>query len=318
MNTLSKSARVTDRATSNTTNLELLLFSLGTNLDTKRNECYGLNVFKIKEILMAPPISATPGQPSYIEGITSLRGNLLPVLNLSKFLNIPTEDEQKHLIVAEFNNKVQGFLVASVETIHRIPWDSLNTPPEMISSEQHGFVSGVAEKQDGDLTKLIMILDVERILHEVIGEEHSEEEYTRITKVAKPKKIFFVDDSAIARKQIEKTLISVGTEYEYEVNGKKALDKLKHLADTLDAHGERVSDHIGVILTDIEMPEMDGFAFTKAIKADPRFSGVPIIMHSSLTGATNEQTGRSAGADDYLVKFEPTIMAQKLHTYLSK
>lgn len=310
--------KITDRATSNTTNLELLLFSLGTNLETGRNECYGLNVFKIKEILTAPPISATPGQPDYIEGITSLRGNLLPVLNLSKFLNIETSQEQKHLIVAEFNNKVQGFLVAEVETIHRIPWDSLNTPPEMISSQQHGFVSGVAEKQDENGVRLIMILDVERILHEVIGEEHTDDEYLRIQKLAKPRKIFFVDDSAIARKQIEKTLASLGAESECEINGKKALERLKKIADGLDAQGERVCDHIGMILTDIEMPEMDGFALTKAIKADQRFQGVPIVMHSSLTGATNEQTGRSAGADDYLVKFEPSIMAQKIHHYLQR
>ena len=130
------------------------------------------------------------------------------------------------------------------------------------------------------------------------------------------KRVLLADDSLVARKQITKTLERLGVTYDECVTGKEALEFLKVLADEADRVGKPLSDRLQLILTDIEMPEMDGFTLTKNIRSDPRMSSLPILMHSSLSGNCNVEKGKSVGVTDYVTKFDPNVLQEALVKYL--
>ena len=280
--------------------MELLLFSLG------GKENFGINVFKVREVCETMAITKTPNMPAGVEGIISLRGSIIPVIDLATCLNLPFDGERTKLIITEFSRHTQAFLVADVDRIVRVDWELVKSPQSMASNAV-GLITAITELPGG---KLVSILDVEQILSNVIGEDvvpHLDpiEEKTQAT-------IFFADDSGLARKKIMEVLDKMKLPYQYAINGKEAWDKLSALAARSDQEKKTVKESIGLILTDAEMPEMDGYVLTRHIKDDKRFAGIPVLMHSSLSSVANQKLGQQVGVDAYVPKFNPEDLAKMI------
>ncbi|HOY00449.1 chemotaxis protein [Zoogloea sp.] len=299
-----------------TNKLEILLFTLGMDPRTGRRETFGINVFKVREVMRTPPITAAPEMPSSVEGMVSLRGVLVPVVDLAKYAGMSTDNPRDIMIVTEYNGHTQGFLVEAVDTILRLDWSQMRVPPDMLTANLGGLVTAVTELPG---PKLVMLLDVEKVLSETT---RYDDEFLfkgiEPIEVESPVTVYFADDSSVARKQIERTLDVLGVRYVGTVNGRAAWDELEKLASYAAASGRKVKDLVALVLTDVEMPEMDGYILTKRIKSDPRFEGVPVIMHSSLSGMSNQQLGRSVGVDEYVAKFEPQRLAEVLRRLISQ
>ena len=294
-----------------TNKLEILLFSLGTNSITGRRETFGINVFKVREVMRTPPITSAPEMPASVEGMVSLRGVLVPVVDLARYAGVATDTPRSIMIVTEYAGHTQGFLVEGVDTILRLDWSQMKVPPEMLMAEMGGLVTTVTELPDG---RLVMMMDVEKVLSETTNYD-DEVVYRNIKPLNDPKlTVFFADDSIVARKQITRTLEAMNVKYVSSINGRDAWNELEKIAAYAEASGQEITDLVSLVLTDIEMPEMDGYILTKKIKTDPRFAGVPVIMHSSLSGMSNQQLGKSVGVDEYVPKFE----AQKLSETLTR
>ena len=298
-----------------TNKLEILLFSLGTDARTGRRETFGINVFKVREVMRTPPITAAPEMPPSVQGMVSLRGALVPVVDLARYAGVATDTPRSIMIVTEYAGHTQGFLVEGVDTILRLDWSQMRVPPAMLLAEMGGLVTAVTELPDG---RLVMMMDVEKVLSETTGYD-DEIVYRNIKPIGNSGlTVFFADDSAVARKQIRRTLEAMGVKYVSTINGREAWEELEKMADYAQASGQAVTELISLVLTDIEMPEMDGYILTKKVKSDPRFAGVPVIMHSSLSGMSNQQLGKSVGVDEYVPKFEPQRLSETLARRLQR
>ncbi len=299
-----------------TNKLEILLFTLGLDSRTGRRETFGINVFKVREVMRTPPITAAPEMPSSVEGLGSRRGVLGPVVDLAKYAGMGIDTPRDIMIVTEYNGHTQGFLVEAVDTILRLDWSQMRVPPDMLTANLGGLVTAVTELPG---PKLVMLLDVEKVLSETTRYD-DEFLFKGIEPIVadEPITVYFADDSSVARKQIERTLDALGVRYVGSVNGRQAWDELEKLASYASSSGRKVKDMLALILTDVEMPEMDGYILTKRIKTDPRFEGVPVIMHSSLSGMSNQQLGRSVGVDEYVAKFEPQRLAEVLRRLITQ
>lgn len=294
-----------------TNKLEILLFSLGVNSVTGRRETFGINVFKVREVMRTPPITSAPDMPISVEGMVSLRGALVPVVDLAHYAKVSTETPRSIMIVTEYAGHTQGFLVEAVDTILRLDWSQMKVPPDMLTAEMGGLVTAVTELPDG---RLVMMMDVEKVLSETTNYDE-EIVYRNIKPLDDPSlTVYFADDSVVARKQITRTLEAMNVKYVASINGREAWNELEKVATYAQASGQKVTDLVSLVLTDVEMPEMDGYILTKKIKSDPRFAGVQVIMHSSLSGMSNQQLGKSVGVDEYVPKFE----AQKLSETLTR
>lgn len=293
-----------------TNKLEILMFTLGMDSRSGRRETYGINVFKIREVMRIPAITKAPDMPAAVEGMVSLRGALVPVINLAKYTSMQTDTQPSIMIVTEYNGHTQGFLVEAVDTILRLDWSSMKVPPDMLNAQLGGLVVAVTELPD---KRLVMMMDVEKVLADTGNFGTDEVLFKHIKPVGLANRtVFFVDDSPVARKQISRTLDAMEVSYISAINGKKAWEELKRLADAADVAHIPVSDIFQVILTDVEMPEMDGYMLTRKIKEDQRFANIPVIMHSSLSSLSNQQLGKAVGVDEYVPKFEPQKLSQTL------
>lgn len=285
--------------------MEILLFSLGSD------EKFGINVFKVKEVCQAGKITRTPNMPKGVDGIVSLRGHVMPVLNLANFMGIPPTDQHQTMMVAEFNNHILGFLVQGVDRIIRVDWDKVRATEGMLS-DKGALITAISELSDGTL---ISLLDVEQILANAFGEAI----VGNVEKVESGRElcIFFTDDSMVARRKIAEVLDKMGVKHIQAANGHEAWDRLKTMADTAQNAGVKLHDQIQVILTDAEMPEMDGYVLTQHIKSDRRFDGIPVVMHSSLSSDANRAMGRRVGVDYYVPKFDSMILSSTLRPLLT-
>jgi len=285
--------------------MEILLFSLGSE------ERFGINVFKVKEVCPAGKITRTPNMPNGVEGIVSLRGNVMPVLDMATFMDIHPAEKHQTMMVAEFNSHIMGFLVHSVDRIIRVDWDKVRATEGMLS-DKAALITAITELPDGTL---VSILDVEQILANAFGEavvgsvERLDSDYDLC--------VFFADDSMVARRKIGEVLDKMGVKHIQSANGREAWDRLKALAESAESSGEKLHDRIQVILTDAEMPEMDGYVLTHHVKNDHRFDGIPVVMHSSLSSEANRAMGRRAGVDYYVPKFDSTILSTTLRPLLT-
>ncbi|WP_319240771.1 chemotaxis protein [uncultured Propionivibrio sp.] len=292
-----------------TNKLEILLFSLGLNERTGRRETFGINVFKVREVMRTPPITSAPEMPASVEGMVSLRGALVPVVDLAKYAGVSTDTPRSIMIVTEYAGHTQGFLVEAVDTILRLDWSQMKVPPEMLTAEMGGLVTAVTELPDG---RLVMMMDVEKVLSETTNYDE-ESIYRNIQPLGNTQAtVLFADDSVVARRQIIRTLEAMNVKYIESINGRHAWTELEKVANYAQAAGQEVSKFVSLVLTDVEMPEMDGYILTKKIKSDARFAGIPVIMHSSLSGMSNQQLGKSVGVDEYVAKFEPHKLSETL------
>jgi two-component system, chemotaxis family, chemotaxis protein CheV len=286
--------------------MEILLFSLGSA------ETFGINVFKVREVTQVPPITRAPNLPSGIAGVISLRGNIIPVLDLAGFVDAGSKKlSQDTMMVTEFSRRTQGFLVHEVDRIVRVDWDQVRAPQRALTGD-HNLVTAITELPDG---KLVSILDVEQILASVFGEAAIPD----LAKIDSPARatVFFADDSMVARKEITQVLERLGVQHMQANNGAEAWEQLQSMASCAQNEGVPLSSRLNVILTDAEMPSMDGYVLTRKIKSDVRFSGIPVVMHSSLSSDANRAMGRSVGVDTYVPKFDPIVLADTLRPMLA-
>ena len=298
-----------------TNKLEILMFTLGLDTRTGRREIFGINVFKVREVMRVPAITCAPEMPDAVEGMVSLRSVLVPVIDLAKYAKVQTDAKPGILIVTEYNGRTQGFLVEAVDTILRIDWAAMKVPPDMLNTQMGGLVTAVTELADG---RLVMMMDVEKVLAET-GHFSDDLALKSVQPIGvSGRTIFFADDSSVARKQIERTLEAMQVNHISAVNGLKAWEELQKIANYAESAKVPVSDMIQLILTDVEMPGMDGYMLTRKVKEDRRFDGIPVLMHSSLSGTSNQQLGKSVGVDEYVPKFEPQKLAQTLERLLTK
>lgn len=291
-----------------TNKMELLLFRVGSP------ETYGINVFKVREVIKTAEITQAPMQPEFVIGMASLRGELVPVVDLISVCGNAPPHNPEVMIITEFSESTQAFLVESVETIVRIDWSDVHQPPDMLSSNSK--LTGVTRLADG---RLVSILDVEQILHRITGKKTlANVPYAMMAdqELSRDIKIFFADDSAFARAQLQEILDSIGVQSDHAVNGRDAWTRLDALATSAASAKKRLADTLPIIITDIEMPEMDGFMLTRTIKADRRFDGIKVLLHSSMSESSNRDKGFAMGADGFLSKYNPTEVAQSLRSYL--
>lgn len=288
--------------------MEILLFSLGTK------ELFGINVFKVREVGRTPHITRTPNMPKGVEGLVSLRGNVIPVLSLSSFLDLdnPPEERGGSMMVAEYSKRTLGFLVHEVDRIIRVDWEKVKAPETLMNANQ-GLITAVIELGNG---QLVSILDVEQILANAFGEAVIVD--ISPAQIQEEVSIFFVDDSVVARKKITEVLDKLGVKHKHATNGLEAWTRLQAIAAHAQQMGKPLRDEIRLILVDAEMPEMDGYVLTKNIKADKRFEGVPVIMHSSLSSEANRAMGKAVGVDGYVAKFDAEILADTLRPLLER
>lgn len=288
--------------------MEILLFSLGTK------ETFGINVFKVREVTRTPPITRTPNMPPGVEGVISLRGNIIPVISLGKFINISGAEacNSETMMVTEYSRRTQGFLVQDVDRIVRVDWDKVKSPESVLSGHE-GLITAITELPDG---KLVSILDVEQILVSAFGEEAIPD--LESVQSARDRTVFFVDDSIVARKEIAQVLDKLGVKHHQANNGLEGWERLRALASRAQADGEDLSETVSLILLDAEMPEMDGYVLTRNIKGDSRFDRIPVVMHSSLSSEANRAMGKSVGVDAYVAKFDPIVLADTLRPLLQR
>ncbi len=298
-----------------TNKLEILMFMLGKDNRTGREETFGINVFKVREVMRVPTITRAPEMPKSVEGMVSLRGSLVPVIDLAKYAGIVTDDKAGIMIVTEYNGNTQGFLVKAVDNILRLDWSAMRVPPPILVAEMGGLVTAITELKDG---RLVMMLDVEKVLSETSRFDADELIFKNVKPLGKERTVFFADDSSVARSQITRTLDAMQVNHISAINGRQAWAELSKMADYSDATHIPLKDMVQVILTDVEMPEMDGYMLTRKIKADKRFNGIPVLMHSSLSGSSNQQLGKTVGVDEYVPKFEPQKLAQTLTRLLTR
>ncbi len=287
--------------------LELLLFKL------VGRQRFGINVFKVREVLQCPRLTSLPKQDAFIKGVAHIRGQTISVIDLSKAIGGPaiTQTEDSFIIIAEYNRSVQGFLVAGVERIVTLSWKGMMPPPE--GAGKSSYLTAVTEIDK----EMVSILDVEKILNEinpvstdlsedVVDEAVGEELGDRIVMIA--------DDSAVARNQVKRALEPLGIKMALAKNGQDALEQLKAIEATCE---NSITEKVALMVSDIEMPEMDGYTLTAEVKGNERMAKMPVILHTSLSGVFNNAMVAKVGAEDFIPKFNPDELAIAVKKWLN-
>ena len=299
---------------------ELLLFRLGADSALGQSELFGINVFKIREIVAMPTITPIVGATPHSLGVVNLRGQVIPVLDLPSIVGCKPKTGLNIMLVTEYARTTQAFAVESVEDIVRLDWKQVLSAET--SGAAHNLVTSIA-RLDGntDGTRLAQVLDVEAILQMVSPSDEHKVDPQKVGAKLKLKPgtiILAADDSFVARSLIEQELHALQAPFEMVKSGKEAWDRLNALAAAAAAEGKTIMDKVSLVLTDLEMPEMDGFTLTRNIKQDARFEGLPVVIHSSLSGSANEDHVRSVGADAYVAKFVAEDLAQTIRDVLPR
>ena len=281
--------------------LELLLFRLD------GPQLYGINVFKVKEVLQCPKLTVMPKSSQVVRGVANIRGGTIPILDLALATGKSALDDIQNsfVIITEYNTKVQGFLVRSVERIVNMNWGEIHPPPKGPGRDH--YLTAVTRVDN----KLVEVIDVEKILAEVapMSEAISEGVVDVETQAkAVSKRVLICDDSSVARKQVSRCLESVGVEVVALNDGREAYDYLRKMVE----EGKNPAEEFLMLISDIEMPEMDGYTLTAEIRSDPRMQNLHVILHTSLSGVFNQAMVKKVGADDFLAKFRPDELASRV------
>lgn len=279
--------------------LELLMFKLHSN------QLFAINVFKVQEVLRLPKLTSLPGHHPHVVGIAYLRGQAVPVINLAQAIGMPAlqPKPESSLIVTEYNSTIQAFLVGGVDRIVNLNWEDIMPPPRT-TGRQH-YLTAITRLDE----KIIEIIDVEKVLAEinpytiVLDPSQLEDD---IVNAARDMEVLMVDDSPTAISQVKQTLAPLGIIVHTATNGKKGLDLMKQWADA----GENVPEKLLMLITDAEMPEMDGYSLTSAVREDPRLRDTFVVLHTSMSGNFNKAMVQKVGCDDFLSKFQPKLLAQ--------
>ncbi|MCK2148900.1 chemotaxis protein CheV [Marinobacter alexandrii] len=283
--------------------LELLMFRL------RGRQMYGINVFKVKEVLQCPKLSSIPNSRSVVRGVAHTRGETIPIIDLSMSIGLPGIPQEElansFVIITEYNRKTQGFLVTGVDRIMNMNWEDILPPPKGAGNDV--YLTAVTKIDD----KLVEIIDVEKILSEVspLKEEVTEAVLSKSAgREPANLPVLVVDDSSVARRQMERCLTAIGMDVVAKNDGKQAYEYLKEIT----SDGSKAGDHLALIISDVEMPEMDGYTLVTKCKGDPALSEMFIMLHTSLSGVFNRAMVQKVGADDFMAKFSPDELAERV------
>lgn len=283
--------------------LELLMFRL------RGRQMYGINVFKVKEVLQCPKLSSIPNSRSVVRGVAHTRGETIPIIDLSMSIGLPGIPQEElansFVIITEYNRKTQGFLVTGVDRIMNMNWEDILPPPKGAGKDV--YLTAVTKIDD----KLVEIIDVEKVLSEVspLREDVTEAVLSKSAGRAPANlPVLVVDDSSVARRQIERCLTAIGMEVVTKNDGKQAYEYLKEIT----SDGSKARDHLALIISDVEMPEMDGYTLVTKCKSDPALSDMFVMLHTSLSGVFNRAMVQKVGADDFMAKFSPDELAERV------
>lgn len=296
---------------------ELLLFRLGSDQNDAKSELFGINVFKLREIVPMPPVTKAAGMKSPLLGMANIRGQFIPVIDLPAVAGCKPETGLNLLLVTEYARSTQAFAVESVDDIVRLNWSQIHTAESGISSRNITSIACLDDKTNS----MAMVLDVEQILHDVIPSvrDVKAEDVKMKAFNIKPGSVAIVaEDSKVARQMLEQGLKAMGIPAEMHVTGKEAWEKIRLMAQQAMEEGVSIHDKISMVLTDLEMPEMDGFTLTRNIKSDSGLRNIPVVIHSSLSGSANEDHVRKVGANGYVAKFEINELSAVIHKVLEE
>lgn len=286
--------------------LELLLFRL------HGRQRFGINVFKVREVLQCPRLTSVPYSNKYIRGVAHIRGQAISVIDLSMATGgRPIENlDERFILITEYNRSIQGFLVDSVERIINMNWENVLPPPK--GAGRSSYLTAVTQVDE----ELVEIIDVEKILDEISPANTEISEALHGT----PKDVdwsnftlLIADDSAVARNQIKRALEPLNIPLVTTKDGREALNWLKAKSQEV---GGKINQVVPLMVSDIEMPEMDGYTLTAEVKADPDLKDMIIILHTSLSGVFNQAMIKKVGADDFIAKFHPDELAGAVRKWL--
>ncbi|MFO7602550.1 MAG: chemotaxis protein CheV [Gammaproteobacteria bacterium] len=283
--------------------LELLLFNLG------GRQHFGINVFKVQEVIRCPGLTGIPHAHRIMKGLAHLRGKTIPILDLALAIGKPAMQEIKdsYVIISEYNRSTQGFLVNGVDKIVNVKWDDVKPPPKGLGNDN--YMTAVTNIDN----ELVEIIDVEKILADMMGIVTDLKGGRGNLNKERSLRILVADDSSVARKQIKKTLDQMGVEVTLANDGKQAHDILKQAV----SDGSALTEHFDLLISDVEMPVMDGYTLTKAVRDDERLRDIPIMLHTSLSGSFNDAMIKKVGADRFVPKFRAEEFADEV-TALAK
>ncbi|EAG5187277.1 chemotaxis protein CheV [Listeria monocytogenes] len=277
---------------SGTNELEIVTFTVGENL-------FCINVLKVKEIIHPLEVTPVPDSNPAIEGVSQVRGEIMPVVNLARVMKLPEiEPENTKFIITELNQMKIVFRVDEVHRIQRISWEQIEEP-EKLSIGLEELAVGIV-KLDGNL---VLLLDYEKIIYEISGNADfavtGEDRMAR--KVNREEKtIFIAEDSQMLRQLLEDTLHEAGyTNLQFFANGREAQE---HIFKLLKEQKEQTFENVNLLITDIEMPQVDGHHLTKVIKEDEIGRELPVVIFSSLITEDLEHKGAGVGADAQVSK----------------
>lgn len=283
--------------------LELLLFKLG------GRQRFGINVFKVQEVIQCPPLTSVPQSSPVVLGIANMRGKTIAIIDLAQAIGAPPIEDhrEKFVIVTEYNRKVQGFLVDSVDRIINMNWEEILPPPK--GAAEGTYMTAVTQVED----ELVEIIDVEKVLKEVVGgDEEVSEGIIEERTTDLPQHVLMVDDSGVARKQVTRVLDQMGVEFTTANDGRDAYEQLMRWLE----EGKDVENWLALVISDVEMPRMDGYSLTKAIRDNPQLCHLHVILHTSLSGVFNKSMVQKVGANDFLPKWEPDTLAMMVQEHL--
>ncbi|RAO77211.1 chemotaxis protein [Dyella jiangningensis] len=275
----------------------MLLFRMGDE------QLYGINVFKVREVMRRPPMERMPGANPLIAGSCDYRGMTIPVIDLAVALGYAPlrDDPSAHLMVTEFSRTVQGFLVAEPQRLVQCDGDNLEAPAPALG---FGTRVNAVTRVDG---ALVAVVDVEQVLASLNATTTTlSEPMQRIARFhdLQPRRVMVVDDSLVARNQLVGLFRQMDVECVVAQDGREALERLKELAQAPEGEG------VTLVVSDIEMPRIDGYALTRAIRETPELRPLKVVLHSSISGIFNEAMVREVNADRFVAKFQPDLLAQ--------
>lgn len=281
--------------------LELLLFRINAT------QLFAINVFKVKEVVKFPSLNAMPGSHPDICGVANIRGTSIPVIDLRGAIGYRpmTDDNDANMIITEYNRSVQAFKVGKVEHIVNMTWGDILPPPK--SAGNQNYLTAITHVEIDGHNHLVSIIDVEKVLAEIIHYDIRLSEGVldeQLVHEMVGRKILIADDSSTARRQIKETLEPLGIEILEVSDGLQALKKLQKWCD----EGKTVQDEILMLITDAEMPEMDGYKLTHEIRNDKRMSDLYITLNTSLSGNFNHAMVEKVGCDRFISKFQPDVL----------
>jgi len=284
--------------------MELLMFRLN------GRQRFGINVFKVREVINTPPLSRLPRANAVVRGIAHIRGKTIPVLDLSlATVGRPLAvSEGSSVIISEYNRSVQGFLVGGVDRIINLNWQDVLPPPA--GTINGSYVTAVAKVDN----ELVQIIDVEKVLAELNPLRDKTVDALVAKREPNRHHILVVDDSTVARNQIKRTLEKLGVEITLANDGEQGLQLLQRWAEDPGSPFQRLL----LVISDIEMPRMDGYTLTTSIRQDPRLQHLYVLLHTSLSGLFNNDLVQRVGANDFLAKFHPAELAQRVEELLDQ